>query len=237
MFGDLDLSGVKGLESVRHVGPSNIGVDTLYRSNGNIPITFLRGCGVPEEFSRQIPYILGFEPVIQFYSCFISYNSADEAFAQRLYARLRNAKVRVWFAPEDVRGGEKLHEQVYNAIQVHDRLLVVLSSHSLKSEWVMTEIRRARRAELSEGRRKLFPIRLVDYETIGEWQCFDPDSRKDLGVEVREYFIPDFSDWQNEEAFERSFSRLLRDLKAEEMKAHNAGLKRTDTALSRGPAA
>jgi predicted HTH transcriptional regulator len=29
---DLDLSGSKGLESVRHYGPSTIGIDTIYRS-------------------------------------------------------------------------------------------------------------------------------------------------------------------------------------------------------------
>jgi hypothetical protein len=63
----------------------------------------------------------------------------------------------------------------------------------LKSEWVMTEIRRARKVEREESRRKLFPIRLVDFETIKNWECFDADSGKDLAVELREYYIPDFS--------------------------------------------
>ena len=37
-------------------------------------------------------------------------------------------KLRVWFAPQDLRRGEKLHEQIDRAIQVNDRLLVVLSA-------------------------------------------------------------------------------------------------------------
>jgi hypothetical protein len=85
----------------------------------------------------------------------------------------------------------------------------------MKSVWVMTEIRRARKTELKEGRRKLFPIRLVDYEAIREWACFDADHGKDLAVEVREYYIPDFSNWKNHDDFEREFNRLYESLKAE----------------------
>jgi hypothetical protein len=42
-FGNNDLSDVKGLETVRHDGPSTIGIDTIYRSHGKIPLAFLRG--------------------------------------------------------------------------------------------------------------------------------------------------------------------------------------------------
>jgi len=37
-----------------------------------------------------------------------------------------------------------------------------------------------------------------------------------LAAEVREYFIPDFSNWKDHDAFEAAFDRLLRDLKAGE---------------------
>jgi hypothetical protein len=106
---------------------------------------------------------------------------------------MREANLRVWYAPEEMKGGRKLHEQIYEAIHVHDKLLLVLSEHSLKSEWVVTEIRRARKVEREETRRKLFPIRLVDFDAVAKWEHFDADSGKDLGVELREYFIPDFT--------------------------------------------
>ena len=80
----------------------------------------------------------------------------------------------------------------------------------------MTELRKAFKAERREGRRKLFPVRLVDMETIRAWECFDADSGKDLAIELREYFIPDFSDWKNHDAFESAFARLLQDLRADE---------------------
>lgn len=83
----------------------------------------------------------------------------------------------------------------------------------------MTEIRKARKVEIKEKRRKLFPIRLVSMERLQEWECFDSDTGKDLAVEVREYFIPDFSDWTDPEAFQASFGRLLDDLRAAEKKS------------------
>lgn len=215
-FIDVDFSLTKGLESVTHVGPCNIDIDTLYKSGGKISESFLRGCGIPDDFITFIPSHFGIQKAIQFYSCFISYSSKDEEFASRLYSRMRDEKLRVWFAPEDIKGGEKLFEQIERAIQVHDRLLIILSEESMQSEWVMTEIRRARKTEIEQKRRKLFPIRLVDFETIKNWERIDTDSGMDIAAEVRSYFIPDFSDWKNHDSFEKGFARLLKDLRDEE---------------------
>ena len=216
IFSDIDLSSVKGLETAHHEGPSTVGLDTLYKSGGKIPEAFLRGCGVPDDFITFIPSHFGIRQALQFYSCFISYTSKDEEFVRRLHSRMRDEHLRVWFAPEDVKGGEKLYEQIERAIQIHDRLLVVLSESSMRSKWVMTEIRKARKVELRENRRKLFPIRLVDFDSLQSWECFDADTGEDLATEVRQYFIPDFSNWKDHDAFERAFDRLLRDLRAEE---------------------
>ena len=123
--------------------------------------------------------------------------------------------MRVWFAPEDLKGGDKLLPQIDRAIQVHDRLLLVLSEQSLKSEWVKTEIRKARQAEHREGRRKLFPIRLVSFSRLEKWRCLATDPDEDLAAEVRSYHIPDFSNWKNHDAFESAFADLLRDLSAQ----------------------
>jgi hypothetical protein len=55
----------------------------------------------------------------------------------------------------------------------------------------------------------------VDFDTLRDWECFDADAGKDSAREVREYFIPDFSQWKNHDAYTHAFDRLLRDLKAE----------------------
>ena len=46
IFGNVDLSGAKGLETEKYEGPSTIGIDTIYRSQGNIPEVFFKGAGV-----------------------------------------------------------------------------------------------------------------------------------------------------------------------------------------------
>jgi hypothetical protein len=214
ILADLDLRGMQGLESVLHEAPSAISIGSIYLSEGNIPEIFLRGCGVPDSLITQIPALVGAMQPIQFYSCFISYSGKDEEFARRLHSRMRESDLRVWFAPEDMKGGDKIYDQIDRAIQVHDRLLLVLSEDSLQSKWVETEIRRARKVEVKEGRRKLFPIRLTTYEALQEWVCIDSSTGEDLAEEVRGYFIPDFSNWKSHDDFERAFTRLYEDLKA-----------------------
>jgi uncharacterized protein YjbI with pentapeptide repeats len=213
-FANIDLSTVRSLETVFHKGPCSVGLDTILRSRGKIPEVFLRGCGVPDNIITYIPSLVG--QVFDFYSCFISYSSKDDEFAKRLHTRLQQEKPRVWFAPEDIKAGRKLYPQIDEAIRLHDKLLLVFSVDSMESEWVATEIRRARNAERDQKRQKLFPIRLCDMDTLRRWECFDADSGKDLAVEVREYHIPDFSNWKDHDSFEAAFKRLLRDLRKDE---------------------
>jgi hypothetical protein len=59
------------------------------------------------------------------------------------------------------------------------------------------------------------PISQADFSTIRNWAAFDADEGKDMAVEVREYFVPDFSNWKDHDSYQKAFDRLLRDLKAE----------------------
>jgi hypothetical protein len=212
-FGNVDLTDAEGLETVIHEGPSTIGIDTIYRSKGNIPDSFLRGAGVPEPFIVEMKALVAAMEPIQFYSCFISYSTKDQEFAERLYADLRSQSVRCWFAPHEVHGGRKLHEQIDEAIRVHEKVLLILSESSMASEWVKTEIAKARSREVREKKQVMFPVRLVPFEAIRDWECFDADAGKDSAREIREYFIPDFSEWKEHDKYKKAFERLIGDLK------------------------
>jgi hypothetical protein len=190
-------------------------IDTIYNSGGKIPEIFLRGTGVPEPFIAHMQSLVAAMESVQFYSSFISYSSKDQVFAERLHADMIAKGLRCWFAPHNRAGGKKIHEQIDQAIQVHDRLLLILSEHSMSSEWVKTEIAHARQKELNQNRQVLFPISLIDYEKVKEWKCFDVDTGKDSAREIREYFIPDFSDWKDHNSYRKAFEQLLRDLKAQ----------------------
>jgi hypothetical protein len=60
----------------------------------------------------------------------------------------------------------------------------------------------------------LFPISIVPYDAIHDWECFDADAGKDSAREIREYFVPDFSNWKDRDSYTAAFERLVRDLKA-----------------------
>jgi hypothetical protein len=103
IFAGVDLSVVKGLETVKQTGPSTIGMDTIIFSHGKFPEIFLRGAGVPQSIIEQIPALIGSLKPIDYYSCFISYSSKDQDFAERLYSDLQAKGVRCWYAPEDMK--------------------------------------------------------------------------------------------------------------------------------------
>jgi hypothetical protein len=79
---------------------------------------------------------------IDFYSLFISYSTQDQPFAERLHADLQDKGVRCWFAPHDLQSGQKIHEQIDEAIRLNEKLLLILSPASMASKWVKTEIPR-----------------------------------------------------------------------------------------------
>ena len=85
------------------------------------------------------------------YSCFISYSTKDQEFAERLHADLQARKVRVWFAPEDLKIGDVFRQSIDQAIRLHDKLLVVRSEHSVASDWVQTEVEAAFERERFAG--------------------------------------------------------------------------------------
>src|SRR5260221_58983 len=88
IIGEVDLRQVKGLDTVKHRGPSTIGIDTIYLSQGLIPETFLQGAGVPETLITYARSLTN-QP-FNFYSCFISYSKHDQGFAERLQADMRS---------------------------------------------------------------------------------------------------------------------------------------------------
>jgi hypothetical protein len=212
IFSNVDLSDARNLDTAVHWAPSTIGIDSIYRCKGKIPEAFLRGAGVPENLIDYMRSITG--AGLEYHSVFISYSTRDQDFADQLYADLQARGVRCWFAPHDIQGGRKIHEQIDEAIRVYDKLLLILSDASMNSNWVKTEIANARARETQQGRQMLFPIALVPYSQVRSWRCFDADVGIDSAREVREYFVPDFSAWMDHDIYAKAFERLLRDLKA-----------------------
>jgi hypothetical protein len=148
-----------------------------------------------------------------FYSCFISYSTTDQEFAERVHNDLQANGVRCWYAPHDAKGGLKLNDQIDQAIRLHEKLLLILSPNSMQSDWVKAEVAKARAREIREGVQSLFPIRLCSYSELESWRCFDTGTGKDHAPEIRDYLIPDFSNWTDPKSYQAAFAKLLRDFK------------------------
>lgn len=202
VFGNVDLRDVKNLGAVGHFGPSTVGIDTIVRSEGQIPEEFLRGAGVPDTFITYIRSLVG--TAIEFYSCFVSHSSQDHAFATRIHTDLQAQGVRCWFAPEDLKIGDRFRDRIDESIRLHEKLLLVLSRHSIASPWVRREVEAAFEREDREKRSVLFPVRIDDAidETKESWAS---DIR-------RTRHIGDFRCWKEHDGYQTAFQRLLRDL-------------------------
>ncbi|HLG63090.1 MAG TPA: toll/interleukin-1 receptor domain-containing protein [Ktedonosporobacter sp.] len=205
-LGDRDLRVMKGLETIQHNGPSALSINTIYQSEGDIPEVFVRGTGAPDSFLEYMR-ALAAKP-IEYYTCFISYSSNDQDFAERLYADLQSNNVRCWYAPKDLKPGDFYRYQIEESIKVYDKLVLVLSQHSIKSKRVEEEVQQAWEREMQPGAPLvLFPIRVDDavMRTERSWAA---------GLRSVRH-ISDFTRWKEHDAYQQGLQRLLRDLKAE----------------------
>ena len=207
IFANVDLSKVKGLESVIHANPSIIGIETIYISRGKIPEPFLRGAGVPESLITYMASLVA--DALDYYSCFISYSSKNQDFAETLYADLQDRGVRCWYAPENLKIGDKFRERIDESIWINDKLLLILSEESILSPWVEEEAESAIEREHREKRLVLFPIRIDD----SIFEC-----NKTWAVSLRrQRHIGDFTQWKDKDSYLKSLNRLLRDLKSQDI--------------------
>jgi hypothetical protein len=197
-----NLTRAKGLETCQHLAPSTIDHRTLQRS-GPLPLAFLRGVGLPDNLIDYLPSLLN-QPR-QFFSCFISYSSKDQEFADRLHADLQNKGVRCWFAPHDMSWGAKTWDAIDEAIRLRDKVLLILSKNSIGSDWVEDEVTKAFAEERTRKQLVLFPVRLDDavIKTTEAWAGKLRDNRN----------IGDFRRWKDHDAYQKALERVLRDLK------------------------
>lgn len=210
VFANNDLTVVKGLDTVTHVGPSTIGIDTISLSKGLIPEVFLRGAGVSENVITFIPSLI--EQAIQFYSCFISYSHADQSFARRLHDSLQGRGIRCWLDEHQLLPGQKIFTEIDRGIRLWDKTLLCCSKDSLTSWWVDNEIEIAfdkeRRLWKERGKEvlALIPLNLDQYMFSQEW-------KSGKATQIKARMAADFTLWEKDyRKFDEQFERLVKAL-------------------------
>ena len=163
VFQNCDLQEAEGLDQLRHDAPSTIGIDSLFRSGGRIPETFLRGAGVPEAIDPFQRSLVGALPLLG--DCFISCAAEDLPLAQNLQADLRGRVIRCWLFPDNARGnslddrrGSSAQRELVRLVRFYDRLVVLCSAAALQSETVQNDITRARQLQESRDRWMLYVV-------------------------------------------------------------------------------
>jgi hypothetical protein len=202
-FAGVDLRATRGLAAVPHGGPSHVDMLTLLCSRGQIPEPFLRGCGVPGEFiafARSLDYT-----PIETPACLISYSYRDQAFAHALQNDLRARNLQCWSAAEDTMIAGNACDRLDESIRVHDAVLVVLSRHSARDDWLEDAVSAALEAEAQRDGQILFPITLDDVLV---------NSQARWAARVRRLRVADFSGWEDPDAYRKAFAAVLRELKA-----------------------
>jgi len=100
-------------------------------------------------------------------SIFISHNWKDKAFAKRLANDLKIRGVHVWIDEGEIQIGDSLIEKIREGIDQMDFLAVVLSPHSVESEWVKREVDVAMNQEIEGKRVKVLPLLYKDCKLPG----------------------------------------------------------------------
>src|SRR5436190_9863056 len=84
----------------------------------------------------------------------------DAAFAQRLYRALDGEGVEVSIDEKDFQIGDSIPEKIGDAIERSDFVIAILSSASVKSNWVLTELRLAITKQVETQRKSILPVKI-----------------------------------------------------------------------------
>ena len=219
VFANSDLSKVFGLESIEHRGPSPISIDTFALSRGKISDVFLRGCGLSDadiEYAKLSNPDLGEEErqnilnriqnlrgaqALQVSPLFIAYSDADSTFVDKVGNSMTKKGIRYWRNMHDAKAGQ-MEKQSHGLICQNPTVLLILSEHSLNSDWAKNEIRTALGREKEIGRDVLYPVALDE-----SWK--NSRGSKQAMEQITQGHIFDFSAWRNDSQFDSLLRRLI----------------------------
>jgi pentapeptide repeat protein/TIR domain-containing protein len=181
-FTDVNLSAVEGLESVRHLGPSEVSTSTLRASWGRIPERFLAGCGfadwqilasrlftsdlAPDVMAdiRDRMIDLRVRHGIQAAPLFVCHDERDAAFAAVLATVLDRFALRCWsdsHAPDTGPSVRRINP-IQRIMAFQPAVLLVLSEHSVGASWAAHLIQEGLELGRKLKRDVVYPVALDD---------------------------------------------------------------------------
>ena len=222
---DIDLSSAAGLETVKHLAPSTIGRGTFIKTGKALPLSFLRGAGLaeweieasklhrPELTPTQVTDIvykideLRNSAPIQIHNLFISYAHKDSHFVDTIEPLLQERNIRFWRDIHNASAGP-LENILVRAIEHNPTVLLILSKHSIDSDWVAFEIEQARKLEKNTSA----PSSAPSPSTVPSLRRAGKVSSGALKRQLERYHILNFSNWKEQEVLQQQFEKLVKGL-------------------------
>lgn len=93
---------------------------------------------------------------------FISYSHKDKEFALELSYALEEQGADVFIDKWEIKVGDYFLDKILEAIKASNFIVTILSSNSVKSEWVLYEIKEGKRLEQSYKKTLILPIKIDD---------------------------------------------------------------------------
>ncbi len=201
LFANCDLSTVIGLEFVDHAGPTTIALDTLARSGGRIPRTFLEGAGVAEP-------LIGMQDAMNggprtYPTVLLIGSKEDEGLASRLRAGLAQAKIPSWTIAADDEDAIQSGAVSLDQVVYYDRLVLLCTRSSLENPLTSRYF-----AELVRSHGRSSTDSMI---TLGADGLFY--QREDrLCNRLRRGLVMDFRGWEEDTAYGPAFESLVQTL-------------------------
>jgi hypothetical protein len=91
---------------------------------------------------------------------FVSYSRRDATTCERIVRDLHARGFRVWHDQAAIMGGERIRESIAEGLRGSACVVALLSSHSLRSKWVLNELDATMLREIKERKTLLIPVLL-----------------------------------------------------------------------------
>ena len=207
---DLDLSEARGLDRLRHLAASTVGLDTIYRSRGRLPLAFLRGCGLAENFIANVESLT--RRSLTYHTCFLSHSPEDEPLARKLLKRLQDRGIRCWLDEQRPESDESGAARPFSGLRRSDKLVVCVSRHLVQTPSARRQIERGLAAEEQLLHERGVPVEiLLPLDLDGSLESTEWDAGDVLRRRIVASFVRSGTDG---EKFDQQLERLIRMLTA-----------------------
>ncbi len=124
---------------------------------------------------------------------FVSHSHEDRDFANTLAQQLNRCGIETWYSPANIIPADDYIESIRDGLMKSDWVIVLVSSHSSKSDWVRAEVNTA--SKDPRFRSRILPVKLDDSDPalisheIATIQAVDGQAAPNLGDKIRDLLI------------------------------------------------